>query len=381
MPGYTFKGIYKEIQSHLGSSTQNYIVAARTAQGYDDWHNSTREERLDVVSKWQAIQLDLGKEREHVRHGSIHGPQGFLKTRHLSFDERKRLAEEKRKSKKTKDEPKSPHRSSSLFQKSKHHRASSTDQSADFEQAIQASVAATSKGNPEEDRMIENAIRASVAELQAAEKEGDDKDAIQRAIRASVNEATRARQQRSKDAKQTDGTADRDSERDHKAHDEELESALHRSVTNEERHPLSGVDFDDSGIDTDNDEDVRTAIALSKESSARTVPVEAGAGAGADAGAGTETSSGAGEGEGDKDLDEAIRLSEQSYAKDQEQLNRSRTEEEIVLEYIKKQSLEEAKFGKKGPGEGEAVRGAVGKEDVKEKEKEKEVEGSAPVDT
>jgi len=44
--------------------------------------------------------------------------------------------------------------------------------SAAFEEAIRKSVAATSKGDPEEDKLIEMAIRASIEELQRASAEG-----------------------------------------------------------------------------------------------------------------------------------------------------------------------------------------------------------------
>ena len=202
---------------------------------------------------------------------------------------------------------------------------------AEFEEAIQTAVATTSKGNPEEDKVIEKAIRASVTELQAAEKEGDDKDAIQRAIRASIAEAARARAKRDQQASSSHtanvpspGKLDPSSAEDPTVHDEELELSLHRSVTTEAQHPLHGVDFDDSGIDTDdeNDKDMKAAIQLSKSHS--------------------ETKTG--NDKDAKDLEEAIRLSEQSYQADQAQLEKKKTEEEIVLEYVRKASLEESKY-------------------------------------
>ena len=334
LPGYTFKGIYKEIQNHLGSSTQNYIVAARTAQGYDDWHNSTKEERLEVVKAWQGIQVDLAKEKELARQGSFHAPQGFMKTRHLSFDERKKLAEEKKgQPKKNKKLGKSKGTGEKL-QVPEAPKTTSRTQSRteEFEEAIKASVAATSKGDPEEDRMIENAIRASVTELQAAEKEGDDHDAVSRAIRASVEEAVRARK-----PQKGDGASDHPHDPD-----EQLTEALRRSVTQEEQHPLADADFDDSGIDTDDDENYKAAIALSKASSKAVADDDD-------------------RGLDDKELTEAIKASEKSYAQDQELLERKKTDEDIVMEYIKKQSLEESQY-----------KGAIGATTSKEKEKEKE---------
>lgn len=299
LPGYTFKGIYKEIQKHLGSSVQNYIVAARTAQGYDDWHKSNREERLDVVKRWHAIQIEIANEKHQARHGSFHGAQDFIKTQHLHHKEKKRLAVEKKDSKEKKGKQRTRPAPDPVVKQ----QAPMPD-SGDFEEAIQASIAATSRGNPEEDQMIEQAIRASVIELQKASKSGDDSDAIQRAIKASVAEAARSRKAKSSGTDPNDGSD----------HDRELENALHRSVTNEERHLLADADFDDSGIDTDDDENMKAAIRRS------TMPS-------------TEPK--------DEDLELAFKLSQQSHGEHTENLSKTKTEEDIVLEYIKKQSLAE----------------------------------------
>jgi hypothetical protein len=52
IPGYTSRGIYKELRKLYGSSVQGYIIAARTAQGYEDFKNATDSERLDIISSW-----------------------------------------------------------------------------------------------------------------------------------------------------------------------------------------------------------------------------------------------------------------------------------------------------------------------------------------
>ena len=298
---------------------QNYIVAARTAQGYDEWNRSTREERLDVVSRWHAIQVELSKEKHQAQHGSFHGPQNFLKTQHLNRNEKKRLADEK---KSQKEATKKGKKSTSDSIASQQMQTASPD-SGDFEEAIQASVAATSKGNPEEDRMIEHAIRASVMELQAAGKDGDDDDdAVQRAIKASVAEAARARA-RNQATEGEDGATD---------HDKELLEALHRSVTNKERHPLADADFDDSGVDSEDDENIKAAILQSKM-----------------------TPSSGSTNAKDEDLERAIKLSKEAHGEHAERMTKTKTEEEIVLEYAKKQSLAEEehkeKMAKRGSGE------------------------------
>ena len=309
LPGYTFKGIYKEIQKHLGSSVQNYIVAARTAQGYDEWHKSSHEERLDVVRRWHALQVELAEEKQQARHGSFHGPQNCKITHHLNHKERQRIAEEKKLPKMSR---KSSRQSKSSAAKPTVARTA-TPENGDFEEAIQASIAATSKGNPDEDRMIEQAIRASVLELQTASKDGDDADALQRAIQASVAEAARARKHKddANQVSQPDDITD---------HDRELAEALHRSLTQEERHPLAGADFDDSGVDTDDDENMKAAIQQSRAS------IEDNA--------------------SDKGLQQAMKTSQEVHKHHTVKLNKTKTEEEIVLDYVKRQSLLEAQFQK-----------------------------------
>lgn len=320
LPGYTFKGIYKELQKHLGSSVQNYIVAARTAQGYDEWHNASQEERLDVVSRWQSIQVEIEKEKQAARHGSFHGRHCYLKT---TIEERKKVLAEKRKEKKhpkgnaTEDTFTDLHASHPFVsQTQKTIESDPSHNGADFEEAIRASVAATSRGNPEEDQMIERAIRASVKELHLASREDDNSEAIQKAIQASVAEAHRARcEGRSKIRSTTwDGAGD---------HKGDLAAALQRSMQEfqqpEDPPPFTGVDFDDSGVDTDDDDNIRAAIERSKWTPAG-YPVDE---------------------KDENDFRKAVELSRKAHEDLEEGLSKSKTEEEIVLEYIKRQSLVE----------------------------------------
>ena len=299
------------MQKHLGSSVQNYIVAARTAQGYEDWHNSTQAERHDVISRWQAIQVDIEKERKLARHGSFSGNHCYLKA---TIEQRKKkIAEKKAKKKHDKEihhddddeHTETPSAHPFVTQSRQPKDVSTVAEGDDFEEAVKASVAATSKGDLEQDKMIEQAIRASVRELQTAQKEGDE-DAMQRAIKASVAEAARIRKEQV--------AAGHNSTDEY--HDEELELALHRSVSHhpprDHVHPLANADFDDSGVDTDDDENMKTAIERSKSGSInhshRQVPV-------------------------DKHLEKAIETSKRDHEE------RQRTDEEVVMEYVKKQSL------------------------------------------
>ena len=184
-------------------------------------------------------------------------------------------------------------------------RASSVhSDSAEFEKAIQLSVAATSKGNAEEDGLVEKAIRASVAELQQASKEGDDDKALKRAIQASVAEAAR-------------------NQNDSKDYSEQLRDALYRSI--HQRPPLArfatdiaDLDFDDSGVDTDDDENIKIALESSKKLQHTR--------------------------QRDEELERALDESKRTHEEHEKGLEKQMTEEEIVVEYVKKQSLAEERY-------------------------------------
>lgn len=321
---------------------QNYIIAARTAQGYEEWNRSTREERHDVISRCHATQIELAKEKEAARQGSIQAPQW-----HLTLKEHHRLSMEKRKSKKNpKGKVSTESRKENTDTVAHPRQPAPTDDdssSADFEEAIQASVEATSHGNPDEDRMIEAAIRASVAELQRASKEGDDKDAVQRAIQASVAENARSRAGETLSSHSVGARDDDDLQR-------QLEEALSRSM--QEHHPLpkgstkhsfEEVDFDDSGVDTDDDQNIKAAIKksiLNPEAHREHVPA-------------------------DEEMKEALELSKKEH---EEELGRVKTEEDIVLAYMKRQSLAEEELKKKkgmGDPSGEELKRAM-EESLKE---------------
>jgi UDP:flavonoid glycosyltransferase YjiC (YdhE family) len=63
IPAYTMMGVYKEMQKVFGSSVQGYIIAARTAQGYDEWQRSDLQERRVVIERWKEMQMTLKKKR------------------------------------------------------------------------------------------------------------------------------------------------------------------------------------------------------------------------------------------------------------------------------------------------------------------------------
>lgn len=181
-----------------------------------------------------------------------------------------------------------------------------------FEEAIRQSVTATSTGNLEEDEMIEKAIRASVAELRRASKEDNENDTIERAIQASISQAKRTQS--------TEDSSDRP--KSGGDHDAELEEALRLSMQGYDGSVDSGQhhlhrDWDDSGVDTDDDENMKQALDNSKFS--RTSPPLY----------------------DDEELQRALKQSQEDQRTRKLSDSAARSEEDIVLEYIKKQSLAE----------------------------------------
>ncbi|KAI0385585.1 putative glucosyl/glucuronosyl transferase [Hypomontagnella monticulosa] len=61
IPAYMMKGVHKEVQKLFGSNVQNYIVASRVAQGYEEWLQSSDAEKQDVIARWKLIQKYLKK--------------------------------------------------------------------------------------------------------------------------------------------------------------------------------------------------------------------------------------------------------------------------------------------------------------------------------
>lgn len=319
-------GIYKELQKHFGSSVQNYIIAARTAQGYDDWKKSNLEERLDIVARWHKVQIDLSKEKELARHNSFQGPHCLIKSKQTSLEHKKQSHNDKKRQKKLERVKASTHERSDSprfcgrLPSSRRHPSVNIANSdhATFEEAIQKSVAATSQGDPEQDKLIERAIRASVLELKSASQEGDNKDAVQRAIQASIAEASRVRKENA--GRQSTDTPNND---DHL--EEQLKLELQRSMgiqgeagSKGIRHPLANIDFDDSGIDTEDDDHIKAAIKHSENVlTAQEMP------------------------DGDIELEKALEESRKAHDQYQEGVAGARKEEEILLDHVKRLSLKE----------------------------------------
>ncbi|PNY29406.1 Sterol 3-beta-glucosyltransferase [Tolypocladium capitatum] len=173
VPAYMMQGVHAEVNRYFTRSVHNYIVASRITQGQQYLKKVTPEERADIIGRWNNSKLDLKnfhlmKRGEKVAEKAPAGPEpekpaespfsrpktSWIHTRHLSWEERRKLQIQKGHLKRGDVDTSVPPPSSS---------SSSTRQTlsedAVYEQAIQASVQETSRGNVTEDAMIEAAIR------------------------------------------------------------------------------------------------------------------------------------------------------------------------------------------------------------------------------
>lgn len=79
LPGYAMQGIYKEVQKHFGKSVENYIIAARTAQGWEAWLALDKDEQMEIVHRYLKL-VDEVKRKKVVGEDSMEAVQGFIDT-------------------------------------------------------------------------------------------------------------------------------------------------------------------------------------------------------------------------------------------------------------------------------------------------------------
>jgi len=63
--GHSMKGVHMEVLKLFGSNVENYIVASRVGQGYEEWLQSSDAEKQDVIARWKLIQKYLKKKRNN----------------------------------------------------------------------------------------------------------------------------------------------------------------------------------------------------------------------------------------------------------------------------------------------------------------------------
>ncbi|KAI1374208.1 glycosyltransferase family 1 protein [Hypoxylon crocopeplum] len=394
IPAYTMQGVHAEIRTLFAQSAQKYIVAARISQGQDELTNSSPEEREDIEVRWLSQkeqmksfyswkQKEKGKAREvsptPPEHGTVitehivdnETPKmGWRHTIHMASDERKKLQDQKRAWRKKQAEFAA--RGGTFIEEVP--PASGTDSTREqdeFEEAILTAVRETSKGNATEDARIEQAIRSSVRALRSrastvgsyASTSSRTSSALDSGYMSDVKRPLRDDSiggirappplpprpvddimnitdeeyqalvekavQLSIAEQQQAGTIRRHV--DDSSEDEDFKRALQRSQTDQSAEDQDDEDYkralqasevgqgDDDGLDED--EELRKAIEASQ----------------ADQTPGNDD---------DEELRRAIEESERAHREELARASSLKTEEDIVLEYVKKQSIAEEEYRK-----------------------------------
>ncbi len=379
-------GVHAEIRTMFAQSAQKYIVASRMSQGNEDFNTSSAEEREDIEMRWLGMrnkmkgfyalkQKEKGKSRDASPSALDHASSsaenmdelprtGWFQSRSIGADEKRVLLERKKAWKKK--------RAEGLFVEEDMRSISSTDNTHElgdeFETAIQAAVHETSRGDAVEDARIEQAIRSSVkimkqrsttlsslassnstfsntgtqpsgwvSDVKRAHGEtpgysfsSDDLEnitdeeyqaLIEEAIKLSITEnqhqAIRMYDlendeddrdiKRALEPSQTEESTSYD--------DEEYKRALEASQAEHEaqkQHERRSAEFDEQAL--------HQAIEASKAEQQTQQPQD------------------------DEELKRALEESEKAHQEELDRINSLRSEEDIVMEYVKKQSLAEAAF-------------------------------------
>lgn len=414
IPAYAFQGIQEEVRRAVfGKGEGNYIMASRVKQAEEDIEFSTEEEKRDILARWMEKRDDLKgfyslkqKEKEKTEEvlaavattqqqqrqqsgngksaaatvgpSSSSSPQtGWFHTRKLSFETRKKLQKQKEEWKKKQSgtgPPPLPPRATSSGSSSSLSDGLEDDEA--LETAIQDSIRQTSQGNPEEDVEIEAAVRASVKEMRkaaAAERKrlGQQQQLAQT---TGVTTATAAASNWPRDAKTpagvgygNDGHAVTDEElRD--VTDEEyqalIEEAVRQSLLQQQQeyqhyhqHQPPQYSIDEKGGSNSHNSMADEKSRLRERDRERSPSVGVVELYG-DVPAAGRTREEDGD---DEEFRRVMEESERAYKVQSKQMEQQRTEEDIVLEYVKKQSLAEEEHRRKaGKGKGVAAAAASG---------------------
>ncbi|KAF2450446.1 glycosyltransferase family 1 protein [Karstenula rhodostoma CBS 690.94] len=373
VPAYAMKGLYQEMLKNQGSGVQNYIIAARISQGYDEASTLSPTEKADIVSSWRCIKTNV-KKKKNPGEGQLQALHSYMSDRRDKKEKNDRWGKLKRQetapgaqdprlyatdgrgsldlpepvvrtgtgasttTQRGMDNPIHPlHHAYTYPEPAPPHNAAAQpaelfndeeEERHELDAAIQASVAETSRGNPEEDELIARAIRASMLELQREpDKDETEEEALQRAMKASMDEAQKSgvsadeqrileetlrasmlETSRARRAHATDSEWDSSDTEDDEEYQRILAESekLHHLHSNEDRHGeyfssiVGARESVDANKEHPNDEEEEEA------------------------------------------LRKAIEESERQGREDKERLEKQMTEEDIVMEYVKKQSLAEA---------------------------------------
>ncbi|CAM1507774.1 Fc.00g046220.m01.CDS01 [Cosmosporella sp. VM-42] len=192
--GYLMKGVHKEVQKLFGSNVQNYIYASRAAQGYEEWLQSSDTEKEEIIVQWKLIQKYMKK-----KHNSDEMVQDMLEAQRKMNMENRETRQDRGNSARSAQSGSvdTPSLDSENVVLPMGSPPSSEEplRAAEVNQTIQLSVQETSHRNAGEDFYMEWAIQENMSRLQSQQQEAADHQAdrenLRQAMTASEAEAQR----------------------------------------------------------------------------------------------------------------------------------------------------------------------------------------------
>ena len=171
VPGYAAQGVSRELRNRFGPSVEGSIIAARTAQGYDEMQQASSEEYDQLIKDWDDVK-HLIRKKKHVgqeKMEEIKSRMNEVRSRSRSGSLASKCSDKLSRGqpsplRKATDGPKSEKQLLSAdgsygggeASRSAHGSPSLTATEDDeLEEAIRRSIAETSQGDPEMDQAIE----------------------------------------------------------------------------------------------------------------------------------------------------------------------------------------------------------------------------------
>ncbi|KAF2023625.1 UDP-Glycosyltransferase/glycogen phosphorylase [Setomelanomma holmii] len=321
--GHMMQGVNKEVQKAFGSNAQSYIVASRVAQGHEEWLQSSDAEKEDVIVRWKLIQK-------------------FLKKGDSPDEMVKEVLEAQRKNNTGEKDPRQHFgRTASYAQSAKSAAGpplgpgrpvlamSGPNQfleAAGINQTIRPIARKALPGGAKENADVKWAVPENVSQLEYQRREAADHRASQQEMRQAIA--------------LSEGEFDRNAS-EALEYEKQLKRVMAQSLKEQKRRGSDSEWDSDSGLDDGEDDGVEWARERSGKMSEKAAAV---------AGVPPSYQRLPPNDQGHLAGTTQIEFEAQNHRKQGEKTTREKTEEEMMVEYVKKQSLLETHYQNKGKG-------------------------------
>jgi hypothetical protein len=319
IPSHMMKGVHKEVQKLFGNNVQTYIITSRTAQGYQEWLQSSDAEKEDVIARWRMIQKYLKKKnaadkmvqdmldaQRKAKMGNREGHQDSAITA-SSAESADTIIQDLASATLTTGSLQYPL-----------HAANTGPEGSlgadEINETIRQLVQNTSRGDAEEDSGVEHAIQESVSQLQRQQREDANHQADHELLQAMASSEAEAQRHASEALE----------------YEEQLKQVMAQSLV---EHRNMSRDGEWKGFHSERTRGTTKQIARKAVPSSGTRPPPSYDHSHL---AGTTQDEFQAQHRGEKTMQE-------------------KTEEEIVMEYVKKQSVLETHHQNKGEGRASAT--------------------------